>query len=85
MAEAVYVLCALTSVICALLLIRNYRTTRTRLVLWSSLGFVGLAFNNVLLFVDRVMLPDVPLDLWRTLVALGAMLLLVFGLIWEAR
>lgn len=85
MAEAVYVLCAFTSGVCALLLIRNYRATRSGLLLWSSLCFVGLTLNNVLLFVDRVVLPDVPLDLLRSSVALAAMLLLVFGLIWETR
>jgi hypothetical protein len=86
MAEAVYLLCALASGFCALLLIRNYRATRTRLLLWSSLCFAGLALNNVLLVIDRVLLPpEVQLDLWRSIVALVAMLLLVFGLIWETR
>jgi len=51
---------------------------------WSALCFAGLTLNNVLLVVDRVFLPDsVDLSLWRLAVALGAVLLLVFGLVWE--
>ena len=57
MAEVVYILCALTSLACAVLLIRGYRRSRSRLLLWSCLGFVALAANNVLLFVDLVVVP----------------------------
>ena len=85
MASAVYALCALTSILCAALLGRAYARTRTKLLLWSTLCFVGLAINNVLLFVDLVMLPDVDLRLVRVVSALGALLLLVIGLVWESR
>jgi hypothetical protein len=85
MAEAVYLLCAATSVLCAVLLYRAYRTSRTRLLFWSSLCFSGLALNNVLLFVDLVVVPTVDLSLLRTSVAALAMLLLCFGLVWESR
>jgi hypothetical protein len=84
MAEIVYLLCALTSVFCALLLMRSYRRQGTRLLMWSMLCFAGLAVNNVLLFVDLVLVPDVDLSLARTATALVAMLLLVIGMIWEA-
>ncbi len=84
MAEVVYALCALTSVLCAVLLIRGYRSSRLRLSLWTSLCFAGLALNNVLLFVDRIVVPDVDLQLLRTLVALIAMLPLLFGLVWDS-
>lgn len=84
MAEIVYLLCALTSVFCALLLLRSYRRQRTRLALWSTLCFFGLALNNLLLVVDLVLVPDMDLALLRTSSAVGAMLLLVIGLIWEA-
>jgi Family of unknown function (DUF5985) len=83
--EVSYLLCVLTSVVCALLLIRSYRKTGDRLLLWSSLCFVGLALNNVLLFVDRFVLPSINLELLRSGSALLALLLLLFGLIWEAR
>jgi len=83
MAEVIYLLCVATSVVCAALLLRGYRTTRTRLLLWSSLCFVGLALNNVLLFVDLVLVPQVDLSIPRTLAALAGMAILVFGLVWE--
>jgi hypothetical protein len=83
MAELVYLSCALASLLCAILLIRSYRAKRTRLLLWSSLCFVGLALNNALLFVDVIVAPSVDLSLYRTLTALVALLLLLFGLIWH--
>ncbi len=85
MAEVVYVLCALTSGFCAVLLIRSYRQQRSRLLLWSSLCFAGLAVNNALLVVDLVVVPDVDLALVRSGGAALAMLMLLIGLIWEAR
>jgi hypothetical protein len=85
MAETVYILCALTSVACAALLIRGYRKARERLLLWTSLCFAGLAINNVLLFVDLVIIPSLDFSLVRSGTALAAMALLLYGLIWEAR
>jgi hypothetical protein len=85
MAEVVYVLCALASVACAALLLRGYLASRTRLLFWSSLCFFGLAINNVLLFVDLVLIPDVDLALVRASVAVAALMVLVLGLIWESR
>ncbi|HEY7890473.1 MAG TPA: DUF5985 family protein [Steroidobacteraceae bacterium] len=86
MAEAVYILCALTSILCAILLYRGYRANRTRLLFWSSLAFLLLAINNVVLCIDLVILPSLPDLFWyRTGVALAAMLLLLFGLVWETR
>lgn len=83
MAEITYVLCALTSILCAVLLARGYARTRTRLLMWSTLCFVGLALNNILLFVDLVLLPDVDLRVFRSGSALVSVLMLVIGLIWE--
>ena len=85
MAEAVYLLCAITSIMCAWLLFRGYRASRTRLLFWSSLCFVGLALNNVLLVVDLVLVPSVDLSLLRTSTALLAMVVLVVGLVWDGR
>lgn len=83
MAEAVYVLCAVTSVVCAALLIRNYRRQRTRLVMWSMLCFIGLALNNVLMFVDLVVVPEIDMAFARTGTALFSLVLLLIGLLWE--
>jgi cytochrome bd-type quinol oxidase subunit 2 len=82
-AEGVYLLCAVTSIACALLLWRGYRLSRTRLLFWSSLCFVGLALNNVLLLVDLVMVPDVDLTVWRSSVGLVALMILLIGLVRE--
>jgi hypothetical protein len=84
-AELAYLICTLTSILCAVLLVRSYRATRTRLLLWSSLCFVGLAINNVLLFADMFVVTSISLELWRSASALISMLLLLCGLIWEAR
>ena len=85
MATRVYVLCALTSAACAVLLIRGYLRNRVRLLLWVGLCFVGLALNNILLFVDVRIAPDVDLSLWRSLPALAGLLVLIYGLVWETR
>ena len=83
MAEGVYLLCALTSIACAALLWRGYRLSRTRLLFWSSLCFIGLALNNVLLLVDLVVVPNVDLSLWRTAVGLASLMILLIGLVRE--
>ena len=84
MAAVVYFLCALTSLTCFVLLFRAWRTSGARLLFWSALCFAGITVNNVLLVTDRVFLPEsVDLSVWRLTVALGAVLLLVFGLVWE--
>jgi hypothetical protein len=85
MAELVYALCAATSIFCALLLFRRYRASRTKLLFWASLCFAGLALNNVLLFVDLIMLPQIDLFSWRSAAALSGMSLLLYGLIWESK
>jgi hypothetical protein len=86
MAELVYLLCALTSLACAVLLIRSYLKARTGLLLWSSMCFAGLAANNALLFVDLVLVPvDIDLSMYRAVIALCSMLVLLYGLIWEVQ
>jgi hypothetical protein len=83
MAELVYILCGITSFLCAALLLRSYIRTRTRLLLWTSLGFAGLALSNILLYADLVMFPDVYLMPWRTGAALLGVGFFLYGLIWD--
>jgi hypothetical protein len=83
MADVVYVLCALTSLACAVLLWRGWRRSRVRLLFWSALCFVGLFLNNVLLIVDVRMLPTVDLAIVRTVPALLGAAALVYGLVWD--
>ena len=80
-----YVLCALTSLACAVLLLRRWRATRVRLLWWCGLCFVGLAAHNFLLLVDAEILGDVDLSGWRLLPALAGICALLRGMIWEAR
>jgi hypothetical protein len=83
-AATVYILCAITSAAVAFLLLRGYARSKARLLVWSGLCFVGLTVNNVLLFVDKIILPDaVDLTLWRSAAALAALALLLYGLIWD--
>lgn len=80
----VYVLCFLTSVACAWMLGRSYRRNGTRLLLWSSICFVFLALNNLALVLDLVIWPtNVDLRLPRLLLALAAVISLVWGFVWE--
>jgi hypothetical protein len=80
----VYMIGALTSAACAVLLMRGYVRGRKKLLLWSALCFGGLAISNLLIFVDLVLVPDVDLYRYRLATAAIAMLLLLYGLIWES-
>lgn len=84
MSAIIYSLCALTALGCAILLLRGYRRSGYRLLLWSGLCFAGLTANNLLLVIDKVALPDIGLSVPRTLVALVSMAVLLFGLIWDS-
>jgi len=82
-AAAVYLLCFVTSSACALLLARNYRRTRARLLLWSALCFGLLALNNLVVIADLLLLPERDFRLARLLLSLGAVGVLLFGFIWD--
>jgi hypothetical protein len=84
-AGAVYFLCAVTSAACAVLLLRAYRRGQVGLLLWSGLCFALLTVDNVLLFVDLVLTPNVSLVVWRRLAAFGGVCLLVYGLVRDSR
>lgn len=80
----VYVLCALTSLACAVLLWRGWKRSRARLLFWSMLCFTGLFLNNLLLVVDTRIVPQVDLALVRMFPALLGAAALVYGLVWDA-
>jgi hypothetical protein len=84
MAAIIYLLCALTALTCTFLLIRAYLRGRYRLLLWSGLCFAGLTVNNLVLVLDKLVLASVDLSIWRTSVALVAMAVLLYGLIWDS-
>ena len=86
MAEVVYIMCALLSIVCSALLLRSYRTTRARLLLWSSLCFVLLAVNDIILVLDYVVFPTIDFGgpVLRDILAAGAGIAMLIGLLWEA-
>jgi hypothetical protein len=84
MAPLIYLLCAGAAFLCAVLLLRAYWLGRYRLLLWSGLCFAGLTLNNLVLVIDKVVLIGDDLSVWRTGIALIAMAVLLYGLIWEA-
>lgn len=81
MAETVYILCALTSLTCAVLLVRQYRVAKVPLLFWSSVCFLFLTASNVLLLIDLIVLPEINLMEVRTVVSLLASVFLIYGLI----
>ena len=84
MAQIIYILCILTSLACAWLLLGSYRRTRHRLLFWSGMCFIVITLNNVLLLADRVVFPHtVDLMTYRLGTALVALMLLLYGLIYE--
>ena len=85
MGASVYVLGFLTTLTCAVLLVRGYARSRIKLLLWSALCFLGLTISNALVVLDLVIFPtSVDLHLLRLATAAVSMLLLLFGLILES-
>jgi hypothetical protein len=85
MPGGVYILCAATCLLCALMLFRGYARSKVRLLFWSGLCFAGLMLDNLALYVDVVIVPEIDLSVWRKVPGLVAMMLLLFGLIWESK
>jgi len=83
MASAIYLLCAATALACALLVLRSYRVTRHRLLFWCGLCFAGMFLSNLLLIVDRLIVPQTDLSTVRLVSGLVALLPLLYGLVWE--
>lgn len=85
MSHAVYILSALTSLACAILLLRGYAGSKQPLLLWSAFCFIGLALSNALTFVDLVILLTIDLYRLRLATTAIAMAMLLYGLIWESK
>lgn len=80
---AVYGLCLLTSAICAGLLLKAYLPSRSKLLLYTALGFALLAVNNLLLVADVLVLRDIDLWPYRQLALAAAIAVLLYGFIFE--
>ncbi len=86
MAALVYILGALTTLVCAVLLLRRYQQSHAKLLLWSGLCFALLTISNALVFFDLVVFPtEVDLYPLRQVTAVVGMSLLLYGLIWESQ
>lgn len=83
MATIIYVLCTLTSALCAILLCKSYLKTRYVLLFWSGLCFIGLTINNLLVVLDRIVFPNADLLTFRLSSTLIALSLMLVGLIWQ--
>ncbi len=84
-AGLIYGLCALTSCLCAWLLLAAWRRSGYRLLLWGGVCFVGLTVSNAVLVVDKLILPpEIDLALWRYSLTLISLLILIYGLIFDA-
>jgi hypothetical protein len=80
----VYLLCALTSWLCAGLLLRAYARQNTPLLFWSGAAFCAFGISNILLFVDLIILAQTDLSLLRNAITFVGICLLLRGLIWES-
>ena len=85
MEGAVYLLCAATALVCAALLLRGFRRSRARLLLWCGLCFLALIVDNLLVFVDLVLFPAIDLSVLSGSAALLGTGMLLYGLVWEVR
>jgi hypothetical protein len=83
MSEIIYVLCALTSLACAWLLLQRYRSNGHRLLFWSGLCFSVMSLNNLILVFDKLVFPEMDLLPLRHITALAAVSMLLYGLIYE--
>jgi hypothetical protein len=84
-ASIVYILCALTSAACAIMLLRGYLRSRSRFLMWSCLCFSMFFIHNLLLMIDNLVIPErifFPMAL-RSAISLVGLLLLIYGLIFD--
>ncbi len=81
---AIYTLCLATCVGCAFLLLRGYRRTKTRLLMWTGICFCLLSINNLTVLLDLIVFVEQDLQGWRHAASLAAVSTLIIGLVWEA-
>jgi len=84
MVGLIFLLCTLTAMLCAWLLLKAYRRNRYKLLLWGGLCFAGLTLNNTFLLIDRFVVPYADLSMWRSLLALVSLMIFLYGLIWDS-
>lgn len=83
MASMIYLMCAATALACTLLMFRSYRNSRHRLLFWCGLCFAGMFVSNLLLIIDRLIVPETDLLTVRLFSGLAALIPLLYGLVLE--
>jgi hypothetical protein len=83
MATVIYSFCALTALVCALMLARGYKLSRNKLLYWGAWTFAGLTFSNVILIFDKIIFPEFDLTTFRLAVSAIALLPLIYGLVFD--
>lgn len=81
----VYALCASTSLICFVLLLRSYLKTRVKLLFWSATCFFFLTAQNVIVIFDMLIFKQIDLSFWRTLAGFLGCFIFLIALIRENR
>jgi hypothetical protein len=81
--SAVFILCFITSAICAWLLMRSYLQVRSQMLFWSAACFVLLALNNLIIILDLFVVRGMDLGVARLAASLAAISVLIFGFIWR--
>lgn len=84
MSSVTFILCTIISLISAILLMRSAKGPQGRFLFWGAIYFLGAALNNILLYIDAVVVPDVDWALAPNLVGLVSIAILIYALIWEA-
>jgi hypothetical protein len=79
----IYSLCLGAAALCTMLLLRGYRRSGTRLLLWSGLCFAFLSLNSLIVILDILVFPGRDLQLLRHGASLAAVGTLLVGLIWD--
>lgn len=81
MMAILYLLCFAVSAACAIMLLRGWKNSGVRLLLWSGIGFSGIALNNLLLVIGENAGRD--WSAWRGAPTLGGLVVMLWGLIEE--
>jgi uncharacterized membrane protein len=83
MPEVTYVICTLTSLASAVLMLRAIRGPGSRLVFWGAVFFLGMAVNNIALFANAMVEAD-----WSVvpnIIMLASVAALLYGLVWDVK
>jgi len=85
MSSSVYILLAIVSIYCAVVLLKSYFRVKVPLLLWAGLFFCGYVITSVLVVGEKVIFDSWDTHIFRMSVALISTLLLLYGLIFKVK